>query len=414
CMGNVPAPANVTATDNCDGSIKPVFVEVDDGKTCPKLITRTWTASDACGNQVSCSQKITVHDTTDPVLSGCPDDNNYQCYKDVPAPAVVTATDNCDGSLAVTFVEKQSNPGSSCDNTITRTWTAVDACGNDAICAQTIYVNDDTDPTITCPDDMKIDCAATPEFGEPTAEDNCDPDPEIIIVSTITLPGTTPGSYTTTRTWKAVDECGNESVECDQVITVECPDEFCSFTQGWYGNYGGKFNGETTYAMIKRLLSAPFGSLVVGINGRSLTIPYAAAHCLLGRLPAGGTPTSLPNIGNDSLDPVWCVNFSVNQLPLNSQGRWVNSLLAQTVTLSLNVRYDTDLPGFELAETFCTQAALAGIDGLFGTEDDVVNPLASIQHFSILSSVLTALDDLGYDRTVEGLLMLANLALGTP
>src|SRR5205085_12606355 len=56
-----------------------------------------------------------------------PDGGTYQCWSDVPPanPSLVTATNNCGQTDSVTFSETQSNQGSSCHNTITRTWTAI-------------------------------------------------------------------------------------------------------------------------------------------------------------------------------------------------------------------------------------------------------------------------------------------------
>ncbi len=62
-------------TDNCDPD--PTLTSSDSAAagSCPQesVITRTWTATDACGNSSSCEQTITVVDTTDPVIT-CPDD----------------------------------------------------------------------------------------------------------------------------------------------------------------------------------------------------------------------------------------------------------------------------------------------------------------------------------------------------
>ena len=62
CGGDceIPDPPVVTAMDNCDGDlgeIDPVIVDTGE-ESCPRVITRTWTATDECGNTVSCSQTI--------------------------------------------------------------------------------------------------------------------------------------------------------------------------------------------------------------------------------------------------------------------------------------------------------------------------------------------------------------------
>src|SRR6185503_114440 len=95
---DVPAAPEVTASDNCDGDVAvvPSEEQSNPGSSCNNTITRTWVATDDCGNENTCTQIITVNDNTDPELEEGPDDASYQCYDDVPAQGDLTATDNCD------------------------------------------------------------------------------------------------------------------------------------------------------------------------------------------------------------------------------------------------------------------------------------------------------------------------------
>jgi hypothetical protein len=87
-------------------------------------------------------------------------------------------------------------------------------------------------------------------------------------------------------------------------------------------------------------------------------------------------------------------------------------LLGQTVTLSLNVLFDTDLGQFELSSQFVTQRALPGPNGMLGDADDVPDPSDPGQIFDIPLKVLQALKTLeGLDETVTGLFELANRGL---
>jgi hypothetical protein len=220
CYSQVPAPANVTANDACQGSVAVTVttVESNPGSSCNNTITRTYTATDGCGNSASCTQTITVNDTTGPVLSGVPPNASFQCYSQVPAAPTVTFTDNCGASGTASFTETQSNPGSSCNNTITRTWTATDSCGNTTTQSQVITVNDTTDPTLVgVPANTTADCSAVPAPANVTATDNCNG--ATVTFSETTTPGNCAGNYTITRTWTATDGCGNSTSD-SQVITV--------------------------------------------------------------------------------------------------------------------------------------------------------------------------------------------------
>src|SRR2546422_1453819 len=93
--------------------------------TLSPTIMRTWTATDRCTNSTSASQTITVRDTIAPVLSGVPTNQTFQCLTEVPPPANVAATDNCDGNLTPSLV---STTNGTCPTTIVRTWTATVRC----------------------------------------------------------------------------------------------------------------------------------------------------------------------------------------------------------------------------------------------------------------------------------------------
>jgi hypothetical protein len=164
---NAPASAVgfATATDDCTPFPFVGFFDSDNGGSgCagePLIITRTWFAIDACGNESECEQVITVEDDQPPVFLSVPADVEVileagECSAEVEiAPA--TATDNCGAPLLdpplVTFARSDGEPGLDDpylpgDTTIT--WTATDACGNEAIETTTVTVDavDELDLTV--------------------------------------------------------------------------------------------------------------------------------------------------------------------------------------------------------------------------------------------------------------------------
>src|SRR5204863_891164 len=120
--------------------------DVTDGKTCPEVITRTYRVTDDCGNLTDRIQQITIHDTTNPNISG-PADVTVSCLGGVPTAdtRLINASDNC-ATPAVRFVGDVSD-GKSCPTVIIRTYRATDACGNFSDWMQKITVNDKTAPT---------------------------------------------------------------------------------------------------------------------------------------------------------------------------------------------------------------------------------------------------------------------------
>ena len=69
--------------------------DVSDGNTCPEVITRTYSVTDACGNSINVTQTITVDDDTTPTASN-PLPVSVQCIGDVPAPDIAVVTDEAD------------------------------------------------------------------------------------------------------------------------------------------------------------------------------------------------------------------------------------------------------------------------------------------------------------------------------
>nr|WP_320023639.1 HYR domain-containing protein [uncultured Draconibacterium sp.] len=171
----------LSISDNCTdkASLTVSSNDVASG-TCPLIITRTYTIADACGNETTYDQIINMVENTPPVLSGTPSVDKIDVLCDVPPDppelyTEVTATDNCDTDVEITFEEtstqKFDNSYESVIYAITRTWTATDDCGNSTSETQTInmlceycfnFIDDDEDG-FTDENDPKCPCS-TPSY----------------------------------------------------------------------------------------------------------------------------------------------------------------------------------------------------------------------------------------------------------
>ena len=227
-----------TGTASCDDfNLNITFSDVStQGMGCSEFeftITRTWTATDDCNRTATCVQTITIEDNTPPNIT-CPANVSIECDQpsDPTATGTATATgDNCssDAQLDITFSDISTQTLNGCGNmnfTISRTWTASDPCGNTATCIQTITVEDNTPPAISCPMDLTIECDQPSDpsaTGIATATDNCTTAADIVIISSdeTTQSNTGCGQYdfVITRTWTATDDCGNVT-SCTQRISV--------------------------------------------------------------------------------------------------------------------------------------------------------------------------------------------------
>lgn len=229
--------------DDCDNSLTPDHVDNQSPGGCPQAytITRTWTVTDADGNTASCVQTITVDDSRPPSIT-CPDDALVPCGSptDPAAAGSATALDNCDPAPMIGYQDDVTPGVCPQESIITRTWAAVDACGNAAFCVQTITVDDSTPPNITCPADVVLTCTGPGGINsntvvlDATASDNCDQNVSIVDDRPAQYPATCGGPGTTV-TFTATDDCGN-SAQCSTEVKVAgaacCNPQACCLPNG--------------------------------------------------------------------------------------------------------------------------------------------------------------------------------------
>lgn len=194
---------NPTANDNCDGAV-PVLCNPPSGSTFPKgVITVTCRAYDSSQNTNSCSFNVTVQDKQAPVISGCPANLTNTtapglCTAVVSWPSP-TATDNCNGIVAVTCSPAS---GSAFPKGITLVaCRAVDASQNTNSCYFEVHILDREAPVLgTCPGNITNYVihptnSAVVTWIPPAAADNCD---GVVPVLCIPASGSTFSAGTTT------------------------------------------------------------------------------------------------------------------------------------------------------------------------------------------------------------------------
>ena len=211
-------------TDNCSSELDATYTDSVATGDCANesVITRTWTLTDDCGNTTTADQTITVVDTTPPTFT-VPADLTIDCDQDENDLSltgdVTDETDNCSMALEATFVDSITPGECSGEFIILRTWTLVDDCGNTTSLTQTILQSDISAPTFNdLPADITVECDDIPDAPTLTATDNCNG--AILSYSEEETAGDCPGNSTITRTWTAVDGCGNTNTHT-QIVTVQ-------------------------------------------------------------------------------------------------------------------------------------------------------------------------------------------------
>ena len=175
----------------------------------------SWTATDTSGNSASVEQKITIFDTTFPIL-------------EIPEDIVIEATSldqnevNLGKAIATDNGEITSITNDAPDvfslGETTVTWTAIDSSNNFSSLTQSVSVIDTTTPEISPLEDITLEATSVDanivNLDNPTASDVQD------VTIYIIAPDVFPVGETTV-TWTAVDASGNSASETQTVTIVD-------------------------------------------------------------------------------------------------------------------------------------------------------------------------------------------------
>lgn len=228
-----PLFSNPTVTDNCPGTTLS-FADVTTAGSCNGnySVTRTWTAKDASNNTSTASQIIDVQDITAPDIVELPAVSTISCPY-IPAFTQAVASDLCDTSVLLSFSDVTTSGTCPGNYSVTRTWTATDACNNSSTTSQIINVQDIIPPTITCSSNKVVnannDSSSYINVGtewDLTANDDCSNTTIKYLLNGATLSTEDLFSLNnvvfnlglTTVTVTAYDQCNNTSTSC--VFTV--------------------------------------------------------------------------------------------------------------------------------------------------------------------------------------------------
>jgi len=272
-------------------------------------------------------------------------------------------------------------------------------------------------------------------------------DAEVCVGATVTLVGSPAGGtwtspYVTngvfnaaglgagvyTVTYSVTSGGCTNSTTADVTVTI-CGAVYCTYTQGAYGNQGGMScegtpgvsTQYTTDAIITRSINNQGGMITIGKAGRSVTVTANANGAptssdvlkVIEVLPGGGGAKMFPHSGNIAISTISGTTWLKN-------GRINNGLFSQTLTLSINVGVKANLAGLVLEGGQIVTADVIG--GCGGTDPklrqcnyDQYGNLVSVtneyQYTSIDGAVVAAISANPANRTVAGLLDLANRAL---
>lgn len=207
--GELPNPTDIPiARDSCAW-----FVFVD------------FLVSDGCGNTIELEGRFDVLDNEPPGFSPEINDITLLCSDPLPGPGNLQAIDACDGVIdfVIEEVSTQDPDSTNCGHynyELTRTYTAVDACGNIGEETQFIQVVDTIPPSIFLQDTLMLSCAEFEENDINTFVDFFgDACSDVLISFTVDEIETNDCDFAIQRNYLVRDRCSNV-VRDTQIILV--------------------------------------------------------------------------------------------------------------------------------------------------------------------------------------------------
>ncbi len=365
CPANATLPTPPTVLDNCGKLITPagpVVSGTNNNQGCEASRVYTWTYKDCEGNTLTWSKTYIINYTGSLVV---PLDETFEVgcllYAQPPFPQVLY--DNCGQQVHISGPTIQGEDNG-CSGWRKYTYTYTDCAGNSAPWSFTYIANDSEPPVGQCPNVDVTDIACVedvpcPEdfdFSGKVAElieeggiyDVCSGDNiKVTLDSWSALwecsdPDNN-GQFTFGRTFyfRITDACGNEMPSlCAVTYSGTClPIE--SFPQSAWGIPGGEPGNSTGNESDLQVISSlvgPNNPIVIGGTARSLTVNDP--QCIVNLLPGTAGPTVLSNCHQ-----VNCTGCN----PLGIGGM-KNSLAANAIALTLNIRYNVRYNSLALAD----------------------------------------------------------------
>ena len=186
---------------------------------CPGAVYNlTYTATDDCSRAVSCTQVLTIANAA-PTIT-CPANAFVDCASSIVVGTPMVTASCTLGTAVSTMGPTLASGTADCPGaTYTIVYTVTDGCSRTASCTQTLTIANAV-PTITCPANGTVDCAANIVAGMATASTSCTLGSTTATAAPVLTSGTAdcPGAVYSV-VYSVTDACGR-SASCTQTFTI--------------------------------------------------------------------------------------------------------------------------------------------------------------------------------------------------
>lgn len=219
CTADLPATTTALAEDAC-GEVTVTVSDESLPGVCPYVeeIHRTFVATDACGNSAEATQILRFEDLQPPTMSFVDSANDDTLEVSCGTPLEDALVDIQDACSAWTLTESFAILAGACNGQSVQvtTYTASDACGNEASLERVVVFEDVEPPTAwAVPADTVVACdqpwpQAIPSFGDACSAVN-------VVLEEEEVDGDCAHATSLHRVWTATDACGN-TLDVTQVV----------------------------------------------------------------------------------------------------------------------------------------------------------------------------------------------------
>ena len=231
----LPSPSNPPQLPSYSGDCAPLTLATVFGAIsssgCNRSQTVTYTVSNSCAYQASCTRTFTWKEDNNAPNLDPPGYLTLHCHDNISQISswlnAYDVDDDCDFSPTVTNnYSAASLPGFCTGGIVVVTWTATDDCGNSVSEMASIYViQDDENPALDTPSPLTLDChdnvsQITGWLNSYDTWDNCTTNPTVTNdYSSASLPTFCQGGQVTVH-WSATDGCGNTAHQSSYIYVI--------------------------------------------------------------------------------------------------------------------------------------------------------------------------------------------------
>jgi len=223
CGNGIPAPEVVGATDACDGAINAgvTMTPIPAGCSLRDGMEYVYSATDACGNSISMTQRITFADSTPPSFNRTPVGRTLTCDEGLPPAESLVATDTCAGNSPVDVQTTAIPNACTALNGVEYVYSASDPCGNNVTVTQRFEYAAMNPPVLSMlPASAVLPCGSVAPAAMQLTAASCGGTVIPVTLTTEPITANCTGMPGTRYTYRATDDCG-QSVMHVQEFTFE-------------------------------------------------------------------------------------------------------------------------------------------------------------------------------------------------